>query len=105
VTDRRIGWWPHEIIWVEAAITLKGEMKFAAFRDISEMTGRSYAAVLSKAYEIINDKTAASIAKQIATKKAKLLAVQESKAASKVPSEPSFIRPLSKAELMTGRAM
>jgi len=45
----RIGWSEHELLWVEAANTLERPLLYAALRDIADMTGRSYAAVLAKA--------------------------------------------------------
>lgn len=64
-----VGWSETEIIWLEAALTLKGEIKFAAFRDISEMSGRSYGAVLAKAANVVEEKKEAWIAKLSASKK------------------------------------
>lgn len=66
----KIGWWPHEIVWLEAAMTLKGDFKFCALLDIAEMTGRSYGAVLTKASNISMQREALRIDKQVASRRA-----------------------------------
>jgi hypothetical protein len=46
----QLGWAAHELLWVEAAMTLFVEERPDAFRDIAAMSGRSYSAVRTKAY-------------------------------------------------------
>lgn len=43
-------WAPHELIWVEAALSLPVTTRVKAFRDIAAMTGRSLLAVEGRAY-------------------------------------------------------
>jgi len=40
-----IGWPAHHILWVQAAMMLDIPERQAAFRDIAQMTGRSYKSV------------------------------------------------------------
>jgi hypothetical protein len=41
-----VGWADYEVLWVEAAVTLPTRIeRYAAYEDISAMTGRSFAAV------------------------------------------------------------
>lgn len=45
-------WLPHELIWLEAALTLPLIAKMFAYRDISVMSGKSVDQVKSKAHVI-----------------------------------------------------
>lgn len=47
-----IAWARHEFIWLEAAMTLPKKQRLAAYRDISNMTGRSMDAIARQAYNI-----------------------------------------------------
>lgn len=49
-----VGWLPHEILWVEAAITLKTEARLNAFRDIADMRCCLVETVQKKATEVRN---------------------------------------------------
>lgn len=44
-----IGWSEHEVLWLEAALSLPAHQQIPAFRDLSSMTGRSVAAIQHKA--------------------------------------------------------
>lgn len=48
----QVGWARHEEIWVRAALSLPRHERPAAYRDISELTGRSYANVRDRANHI-----------------------------------------------------
>lgn len=43
-------WGPHELVWVEAALSLTVAGRVAAFRDIAAMTGRTLVAVEARAH-------------------------------------------------------
>lgn len=45
----RVGFSPTEDEWLKAANTLHGSARFAAFRDIAEMSGRTFAQIRDKA--------------------------------------------------------
>jgi hypothetical protein len=45
----RLSWAPHELEWVIAASALPRNERLAAYRDISDMTGRSIKAVSNRA--------------------------------------------------------
>ena len=47
-----MGWSEAECLWLKAAMELPRRERFEAFADISEMSGRSVAAVQSKAYAL-----------------------------------------------------
>lgn len=102
-----LAWCQIEIMWVEAALTLKGKDRYDAFKDIAEMAGRTYAAVITKASDIRLKREADYIEKCVKIKRA-----AAARATPWVPNVPprislrvsTFIRPLSKAELMQGRA-
>lgn len=90
----RIGWAAHETLWVEAAMTLPRSERKAAFYDIAEMTGRSFCAIQSRAEKLAADERDRKIREMIA-ERARFTA-------SVIPS--SGIRPLTRAQLMRGRA-
>lgn len=48
-TDVRVGWAPHELIWIKAANSLCGQERETALRDIADMAGRGYHGVVHKA--------------------------------------------------------
>ena len=50
--DVILGWAAHEILWLEAALTLDVVERAEAYHDISEMTGRSVQAIRKKASTI-----------------------------------------------------
>jgi len=41
----RIGWSAHHILWIRAAMSLEKAERHQAYRDIAELTGRSYRSV------------------------------------------------------------
>ncbi len=45
----RVGWAPHELLWLEAANHLSGKEREAALRDIASLAGRGLQATISKA--------------------------------------------------------
>ena len=47
-----VGWSDHQILWIEAALTLDGQERRNAFQDIAELVGRPYASVWAKAVDI-----------------------------------------------------
>ena len=47
-----IGWQEHELVWLEAALSLDRDEHTAAFKDIANRTGRTLAAVQSKGYQL-----------------------------------------------------
>lgn len=92
-----VAWAPHEILWVEAAMTLPLEERNEAFGDICAMSGRSFGSVRAQAYHI-------------AYKKRKAAAVEAEMAAHRIavrppapPLAPSKII-VSRAQLMAGRS-
>jgi hypothetical protein len=54
----QVGWPPHHILWIEAAMTLPHAERIAAFQDIGEMTGRGYASVYYKHRHILRERAA-----------------------------------------------
>ena len=48
----RVGFAPHEILWIKAALTLVYHERPAAYRDIAAMSGRSLPVIRRKANEI-----------------------------------------------------
>lgn len=92
-----VAWAPHEILWVEAAITLPLEERNEAFGDICAMSGRSFGSVRAQGYHI-------------AYKKRKAVAIETEIAACRAvvrqpapPLPPSTIVP-TRAQLMAGRS-
>ena len=61
-----MGWAEHELLWIEAALTLPRDERTAAFMDISEITGRTMMAIRFQAKRIRkrDAKHAAAIAKK-----------------------------------------
>lgn len=57
----RLGFADHEILWIEAALTLWGRARREAFEDISAMTGRSYESIQAKAYKLTNARPRRSV--------------------------------------------
>lgn len=47
-----IAWSEHEALWVEAAMSLPPDQRAAAYRDISELTGRTRDQIWAKAAKI-----------------------------------------------------
>lgn len=45
----RVGWSETEVIWLQAAVTLRGGERKQAYYDLASLTGRSFLAVQSKA--------------------------------------------------------
>ena len=45
----RLGWSPYQLEWIKAALTLARTERLSAYRDISEMTGRSMKAIANRA--------------------------------------------------------
>jgi hypothetical protein len=56
----RVGWAIHEILWIEAALTLPRAERLAAFEDIASMTGRTVAGVQTRAYTLAAERPAQS---------------------------------------------
>ena len=46
----RVGWAEHELLWIDAAMTLPRGERFRAFEDIASLTGRTVANIQSYAY-------------------------------------------------------
>ena len=44
-----VGWPPHHLIYIEAALTLPHRERVEAYHDIADMTGRTYATVQKRA--------------------------------------------------------
>ena len=47
-----MGWAEHELLWIEAALTLPRDERTAAFKDIGEITGRTIQAIRFQARRI-----------------------------------------------------
>lgn len=47
-----VGWSRHEMLWLRAAISLPQAERMAAFRDISDLTGRPLSAIQDKATRV-----------------------------------------------------
>lgn len=90
-----IGWAPHEILWLEAALTLRMTERMPAYQDIAEMTGRSVRAIQAKATGIIADSRATA-------RRIMVAGPADNHAWLKFPA--SQITPPSKAMLTAGRA-
>lgn len=87
----------HEILWVEAAMTLPLEAREDAFRDICQMSGRSYSSVHAQAY--------ARAAKRRKEQAVAFEAMRQAsvKRAPAPPLPPSTIIP-TREQLMAGRS-
>lgn len=48
----RVAWAEHEILWLKAAMTLPRTERWEAFQDISDMTGRTFAAITYQAQRL-----------------------------------------------------
>ena len=59
-----MGWAEHELLWIEAALTLSRNDRTAAFNDVAEMTGRTMRAIRFQAQRIRkrDEKHAAAVA-------------------------------------------
>lgn len=47
-----VGWAEHEVLWLKAAMTLPRIERWEAFQDISDLTGRTFAAVTYQAQRL-----------------------------------------------------
>lgn len=98
MTDIKIGWRPHEIEWLKAAMTLDKGEHLEAFKDIASLSHRSVNAVRTKAYEVRREQQAGA---------RKFLGdLRRSGYTSPLPVQmaKSLIRPNTKEDMMTGRA-
>ena len=48
----RVGWAAHEMIWVEASLELPTQQRREAYKDIADMSGRSYEVVRKMAVQL-----------------------------------------------------
>lgn len=48
----RVGWAAHELVWVEAALSLPTQDRREAYKDIASMSGRSYDAIRRMAVQL-----------------------------------------------------
>lgn len=94
-----VGWAEHEIIWLKAAMTMTPRST-DDLRDIAEMTGRSLSAVRTKMAKL----EAEGMERRTAEMLKQRSAVAGSCATSTPSVIPSGIRPLTRAQLMRGRA-
>lgn len=91
----RIGWALHELLWLEAAMSLNVSEREAAFHDIASMTGRAFSAVRTKAYDHFADiLDARAFLRDMARKRGRAVAALN----------PSCIAPPSRSRLMGSRA-
>lgn len=102
-----LGWWPHELIWIDAALCLPSSEYRAALRDIGDLTGRGIRAVEQKAHSIVVARR-----KEAAKEEARQVLVAErcqpvtgpARPLTMADLPPSTIRRPTKAQLMGGRA-
>ncbi len=47
-----VGWSSHEMLWLDAALSLPYHQQIPAFRDMAAMSGRSFRAIQTKAQTI-----------------------------------------------------
>lgn len=97
-----VGWSAHEILWVEAAMTLLPASKIAAFQDIADMTGRSYTAIVRKASDLVSAKREAAIEARLATRRV-MVPTASQHTPGRIPLVPSKLRQPSKSQLMGGK--
>lgn len=101
-----MGWWPHELIWIDAALCLPSSEYRSALRDIADLTGRGIQAVEQKAHSIVVERRKAA-AKEEARR---ILVAERCQPVTgparplAAPMPPSTITPPSRARLMGGRA-
>ena len=89
-----VGWMRRDLIWIEAALALPCKMRAPAFRDIAEMSGRTFEEVRSRAYARTKEAKAAN-----KTFPRRLTSIP----LPKLYTPSSFISPPSKAQLMGRR--
>lgn len=51
----RVGWAPHELLYIEAALTFRASERSSAYQDIADMTGRSLIAIRAKAENMASE--------------------------------------------------
>ncbi len=88
-----VGWTPTEMEWMNAVLTLPERERYAAYQDIAELSGRSYANVRDKANHI----RAAERRQRPAWVKPTWVPEGNTKPL------PSLLKPPTKAQLMSGR--
>ena len=93
------GWSHSQTLWVLAALTLPADERKSAYRDISELRGCSYYAVLDKARRIVLGR-AEEAARARVLSGTVMVAVGRVKGPTVLPSG---LRQPTKAELMAGR--
>jgi len=94
----RISWALHELLWLEAAMSLNVTERDAAFHDIAGMTGRTYSAVRTKAYDHFADiLDARAMLRDMARRSA-------GRGREAIALKPSCIAPPTRARLMGARA-
>lgn len=97
-----VGWAEHELLWVQAALTLDRYERGPAYQQIAEMTGRTFSAVAYKASEIRREQRAEAVAVLEAMRSRRVLVPERS--FPKVPHlNSSSIAPPDRARLMAGR--
>jgi hypothetical protein len=100
-----VGWADHEIVWLEAALTLPKNERAAAFQDIAELTGRTFCAVRSKSYWMNERKRLARLRMDVERNRKPMAIITWSPGSGRRPKlPPSELAPLSKARLMGARA-
>lgn len=98
----QIGWWPHEVLWCEAALTLPKPDRTAALIDIAEMSGRSLGSVKHKVWDIHARQK--NLAAQAALAVSEAIAEQARLVALSKPVFETSIRMPTRSELMSGRS-
>jgi hypothetical protein len=66
-----VGWAEHEVLWLEAALTLPRDQQYAAFHDIAEMRGSTFATVARQAGHIAGVAHAKARALRLAEERAR----------------------------------
>jgi hypothetical protein len=89
----RVAWAAHELLWIEAALSLDVRDRMAAFTDIAELTGRPRETVQRMAANL-----------RSARKREAEALRQPVRMALPHPTPPSALRPPTLAQLMGGRA-
>lgn len=94
-----VGFAAHEILWIEAALTLPEHERLSAFQDIAGMTGRDLTTIIRKSIFVQRMAIKVDEARFIRENRER---IRQRIALSNLPA-PSIIRKPSEKLLMTGR--
>lgn len=98
----QLGWWPHELLWIEAALTLPISERREALDDIATMSNRSLGSVTHKFYDLHHQRKKQAAQAALAVSKA--IAEQARLVALSKPVFETSIRMPSRSQLMSGRS-